>query len=87
MDMRVASENAVNLMLPNADIVHDKFRISAYLHKSVDDVRRAEHWALIKKGDETLKSSKFDWLCNFPDLRRELSFQSLYNANLETSKA
>ena len=87
MDMWAAFEKAVNLMLPNADIVHDKFHISAYLNKAVDDVRKAEHRALMKEGDETLKNSKFDWLRNFPDLRCEPTFQSLYNANLETSKA
>ena len=74
-------------MLPNADIVHDKFHISAYLNKAVDDVRKAEHRALMKEGDETQKNSQFDWLRNFPDLRCEPTFQSLYNANLETSKA
>ena len=50
-------------------------------------MRKAEHRALMKEGDETLKNNKFDWLRNFLDLRREPSFQSLYNANLETSKA
>ena len=87
MDMWAAFEKAVNLMLPNADIVHDKFHIRAYLNKAVDDVRKAEHRALMKEGDDTLKNSKFDWLRNFPDLRCEPTFQSLYNANLETSKA
>jgi transposase len=48
---------------------------------------KPEHRALMKEGDETLKNSKFDWLRNFPDLRCEPTFQSLYNANLETSKA
>ena len=69
MGMWAAFEKAVNLMLPNADIVHDKFHISAYLNKAADDVRKAEHRALMKEGDETLKNSKFDWLRNFPDLR------------------
>ncbi len=60
MDMWAAFEKAVNLMLPNADIVHDKFHISAYLNKAVDDVRKAEHRAFMKEGDDTLKNSKFD---------------------------
>jgi transposase len=81
MDMWAAFEKAVNLMLPNADIVHDKFHISAYLNKAVDDVRKAEHRALMKEGDDTLKNSKLDWLRNFPDLRCVSTFQSLYNAN------
>lgn len=87
MDMWAAYENAVNAKLPNADIVHDKFHISAYLNKAVDDVRKEEHQRLMKEGDDTLKNSKYQWLRNFPDLRSEPTFQSLYNANLETSKA
>jgi len=50
-------------------------------------VRKEEHRALMREGDETLKNSKYQWLNNFPDLRCERSFQSLYNANLKTSKA
>jgi len=87
MDMWAAFENAVNAKLPNADIVHDKFHISSYLNKAVDDVRKEEHRRLMKEGDDTLKNSKYQWLRNFPDLRSEPTFQSLYNANLETSKA
>jgi len=87
MDMWAAYENAVKEQLPNADIVHDKFHISAYLNKAVDDVRKEEHRRLMSEGDDTLKNSKFQWLHNFPDLRCEPTFQSLYNANLETSKA
>ena len=87
MDMWPAFEKAVNEMLPNADIVHDKFHISSYLNKAVDDVRKEEHRSLTKEGDETLKNSKYQWLHNFPDLRCEPSFQNLYNLNLKTSKA
>ncbi len=87
MDMWAAFENAVTELLPNADIVHDKFHVSAHLNKAVDDVRKEEHRELMSKGDETLKKTKFLWLRNFPDLRCEPSFQELYNANLKTSRA
>jgi transposase len=87
MDMWPAYESAVKEMLPNADIVHDKYHISAYLNNAVDEVRKAEHRALMQAGDDRLKNSKYQWLHNFPDLRCEPTFQSLYNANLETSKA
>jgi len=87
MDMWAAFESAVNEKLPNADIVHDKFHISAYLNKAVDDVRKNEHRLLMIAGDSTLKNSKYQWLRNFPDLRSQPSFQSLYHSNLETSKA
>ena len=78
MDMWAAYENAVNAKLPNADIVHDKFHISAYLNKAVDDVRKEEHRLLMSQGVNTLKNSKYQWLRNFPDLRSEPTFQSLY---------
>ena len=87
LDMWPAFEKAITEMLPNADIVHDKLHISSYLNKAVDGVRKEEHRALMREGDETLKNSKYQWLNNFPDLRCERSFQSLYNANLKTSKA
>jgi len=87
MDMWPAYETAVRAMLARADIVHDKFHISGYLNKAVDDVRKEEHRQLMKEGDDTLKGTKYDWLHNFPDLRREPSFRQLYSANLKTSRA
>jgi transposase len=87
MDMWAAFENAATELLPNADIVHDKFHVSAHLNKAVDDVRKEEHRELMSAGDDTLKKSKYMWLRNFPDLRREPSFRELYSANLKTSKA
>jgi len=87
MDMWAAFENAATELLPNADIVHDKFHVSAHLNKAVDQVRKEEHRELMSAGDDTLKNSKYQWLRNFPDLRCEPSFQELYNANLKTSKA
>ena len=87
MDMWAAFENAATELLPNADIVHDKFHVSAHLNKAVDDVRKEEHRELMSAGDDTLKKSKYLWLRNFPDLRCEPSFQELYSANLKTSKA
>jgi len=87
MDMWAAFENAVRSLLPQADIVYDKFHISGYLNKAVDDVRKQEHRQLMEKGDDTLKGTKYLWLRNFPDLRAERSFQELYAANLKTSRA
>jgi len=87
MDMWGTYEKAVNKMMPNADIVHNKFHISSYLKKAIDDVHKEERRLLMKRGDETHINSKYQWLRNFPDLRCEPSFQNLYNANLKTSKA
>ena len=49
MDMWAAFENAVRSLLPEADIVYDKFHISSYLNKAVDDVRKQEHRQLMEK--------------------------------------
>lgn len=87
MDMWAAFENAATELLPNADIVHDKFHVSAHLNKAVDEVRKEEHRELMSAGDDTLKKSKYMWLRNFPDLRCEPSFRELYSANLKTCKA
>ena len=38
--------------VPDADIVHDKFHVSGYLGKAVDQVRRQEHKELMAQGDE-----------------------------------
>ena len=87
MDIRSAYRNAVEKLLPQADIVHDKFHLCAYLNKAVDMVRKAEHRELASSGRQTLKGSKYLWLRNFPDLRLQPSFRQLYHLNLRTSRA
>jgi transposase len=87
MDMWPAFESAVREKLPEADIVYDKFHISGYLNKAVDDVRKQEHRELMAKGEDTLKGTKYQWLRNFPDLRSEPAFRELYSATLKTSRA
>lgn len=47
-------------------IVHDKFHVAGYLGKAVDLVRKQEHKALKKNGDEALVKTKYLWLKN-PD--------------------
>ena len=55
MDMWAPFMTVANEVLPDADIVHDKFHIKAYLNKAVDAVRREEHTELLKEKDSTLK--------------------------------
>ena len=43
MDMWEPYINAVQALLPEADIVHDKFHIAKYLGEAVDAVRKAEN--------------------------------------------
>jgi len=66
MDMWEPYMNAVGALLPEADIVHDKFHISKHLGEAVDKVRKTENRVLLKAGAEDLKGTKYLWLTN-PD--------------------
>ena len=89
MDMWVAFENAAIKHAPQADIVHDRFHISKHLNEAVDKVRRKEHKALMKEGDERLVGSKHSWLFNPENMKEErwLDFQPLKDSELKTSRA
>ncbi len=89
VDMWTAFKNAATKHAPQADIVHDKFHISKHLNDAVDKVRRKEHKALKKDGDETLAGSKHSWLFNPENMKddRWLEFQSLKDSQLKTSRA
>ena len=89
MDMWVAFENAAIKHAAKADIVHDRFHISKHLNEAVDKVRRKEHKALMKEGDERLVGSKHSWLFNPENMKEErwLDFQPLKDSELKTSRA
>lgn len=70
-------------------IVFDRFHIRGSLGKAVDAVRKQEHGDLLEAGDETLKGSKYLWLCsreNVPRSRR-LEFTELKRGGLKVSRA
>ena len=75
--------------VPNAEIVHDRFHISKHLNEAVDKVRRQEHKALMKDGDETLKGTKQLWLYNPENMSDEQyeEFDTLKDIELKTSRA
>ena len=50
MDMWQSFAAACQQILPQAQIVHDRFHITQYLNKAVDDTRRQEHRRLSKHG-------------------------------------
>jgi transposase len=89
MEMSPGYMSAVKNCMPQADIVHDRFHVAKYLNDAVDQVRRAEHKALSKAGDDTLKGSKYDWLKTYSDGRSSeaVSFRALHQLNLKTSRA
>ena len=45
-----------------ADICIDRFHVVSLLNRAVDQVRRAEHKALLAQGDGRLKGTRYDWL-------------------------
>lgn len=89
MDMWKAYRNAARQHVPQAEVVHDKFHVSKHLNEAVDQVRRQEHKALKKQGDERLTKTKQLWLYNPENLSEEkwLEFEPLKNMELKTSRA
>jgi transposase len=89
IDMWEPYINAAEEMLPEADIVHDKFHIAKYLGEAVDKVRKAEHKDLLKEGSEDLKGTKYLWLTN-PDNwtdEQEQQFKELKDKGLKVGRA
>ncbi len=89
IDMWGPYMNAVKTILPNADIVHDKFHIVKHLVEAVDRVRKTEHKSLLKTGIEYLKRTKYLWLTNpsnWTEKQREL-FRELKSKKLKVGKA
>jgi len=74
---------------PQADIVHDRYHISAEQNKAVDTVRRAEHKKLMAEGDPILKGTRYTWLSGLEKLGDAAfaSFEKLVRINLKTSRA
>ena len=89
MDFWPAFITTTDKLLPNAQIVHDKFHISKYLNEAVDKVRRWENRLLYKQEDKRLVGSKFYWLQNVENMscKRKEQFEWLLDQNLKTGKA
>jgi len=89
MDMSGAFAAAVQAQLPGADIVYDRFHVSALLNQAVDEVRRAEHKRLLGEGDESLKGTRQLWLFNPRNLEDERleNLARLAACNFKTSRA
>ena len=70
-------------------IVFDRYHLMTHMGKAVDEVRKKEHRALKKMGDETLTGSKYLWLYseeNLPEKHQE-RFAVLKEMNLRTARA
>lgn len=84
MDMWKPYLLAVEEIIPQADIVHDKFHIAKYLNKAVDDVRKEEI-----KEQEVLKKTKYLFLKNKENWTeyQTIKFEEINQINLATSHA
>ena len=84
MDMWQPFMNAVTEIIPQADIVHDKFHTAKYLNKGVDDVRKKE-----VKEQEILKNNKYLFLKNQENWteNQKDKFEQIDQINLVTSQA
>jgi len=84
MDMWKAFMNTANEVLPNAEIVHDRFHLIKYLNDAIDKVRRRE----VKKHEE-LKESRYALLKNQENLtdKQRILFDQISGSNYEVSKA
>jgi len=89
MDMWTAFMNSAEKALPKADIVHDRFHISGYLTKAVDNTRKQENKRLAKEGIDDLKGSKYLFLYNYYNLKEKYleRFTKAKTASEKTAKA
>ncbi|MEW6171206.1 MAG: ISL3 family transposase [Candidatus Omnitrophota bacterium] len=89
VDMWEAYGNAIKAILPDVDIVFDKFHILSHLSKAVNQVRIEENKSLLKQQIDLLKNTKFIWLTNrknMSDKQKDL-FDDLYNLGLKVATA
>ena len=88
MDMWDAFIYSSKLMLPIADIVHDRFHISKLLNNAVDITRRQEVARLSKIGNYDLKRSKYLWLMNFSSMNdsKSIRFAKASQASKSTAE-
>lgn len=91
MDMHQPYISATRECVPEADekIAFDKFHVAKHLSEAVDKVRRGENREFMKKGNDVLKNTKYQWLRNGRSLSTEQSrdFEKLKTKAVETSLA
>lgn len=87
MDMWEPFATAFRELFPNADIVHDKFHVSKYLGEAVDIVRRKEHRAFLKDGNDLLTGAKYLFLKNDLEDDEKKRFDALMHDELKVGRA
>ena len=89
MDMSAPYEKAVREMLPDADIVFDKFHVEKHLGEGVDNTRKQEHARLAREHDRRLAKTKYLWLTGWEHMSPEAvaKREGLLRESLETGRA
>jgi transposase len=91
LDMWPAYINACQAHVPSAEqkMVFDRFHIMRHVLDAVDKIRKREHKALTKVGDDTLARSKYLWLTNPQNLKEPSRdrFNELRAKELKTARA
>lgn len=84
MDMWKPYMNIANKILPDAQIVHDKFHLIKYLTDAIDKVRRSE-----VKTNEELRDSRYALLKNNMHLtdKQRIKFEAIREGNYEVARA
>ena len=89
MDMWPAFIQAAEKMVPEADIVFDKFHVSKHLNEAVDTVRRQEQKRLLREEDDSLTGTRQLWLYAPRNLSegQQARFEKVKQSDLKTAKA
>jgi transposase len=84
MDMWKPYMQSIEVMAPNAEIVHDRFHLVKYLNDAIDKVRRRE-----VKSNDVLKNSRYVLLKNEQNLtaKQQVKYQMIKDSNFEVTKA
>lgn len=84
MDMWKAYINAASKLMPNSQIVHDKFHMVADLNKAIDKVRRRE-----VKDNDILVNARYSLLKNEENRteKQKEMFDQIMKSNLSVTKA
>ncbi len=89
MDMSAAFEGSAERMVPQAEIVFDRFHIAKAKNDAIDQVRRAEHKQLQKEDDGSLAGTRYAWLKHPDDHspKQRDAFERLRGGELKTARA
>ena len=91
MDMHQPYIQSTLAFVPEAEkkIAFDKFHVAKHLGDAVDKVRRQEHKELQRRGDETLKGTKYVWLQNPENMKAgtAIALEDLRDLALRTARA